>query len=648
MSQQPLARTFLSAAVLAVIAACSSGSDSPATPPTGTTQTPAITVSAASSSVPITAGGATAAIGVTVGRSGGYAGAIDLSVEGLPTGLSASASPASVANGSTTSSITLTATAAAAAGTASVTVRAKGTGVTDQTAVFSLVVTAATSNPTPSYTIAMSPASLSATGGGAAVKSKLTITRAGGFAGAVTLAVSGAPTGVTAAMSAVVADTATLTVTPSASVATATSTLTVTAQSAGLTDRTASVSLSTTAAASGSTGNIAWQFCDVTNLPVWFAYQDGSGAFTRVTPTNNLYKFDIASAKGAVAFVTTTAANTFQTAIFYGTPAELTELGTGQCQAGTSVIKRLTGTVAGMAGGESAMITFGGRTASLNANGAFVLDSAADGSRDLIAAKSIVALNGTGVTTTLNKVIIRRGINPAAGSAIPALDFSAGEAFAPVQKTLTVANGNGETSSLTVGYFTAQTASAALYVDIGTSGAATRPYFGIPAANQTATDRHFAAVSSIGSVSATAQTLRLATIFFKDAIDRTITLGAAPSAVTITSVATTPSPRLRAQATAQSDYSNLITSSFAQLSSGVTRNVLIYQTMGHRGAAAAWDVSMPDLSAVAGWDSNWALKSGASTTVSTVTTGYSSTGSLSPTSDGGFVKNGVQVTTIIP
>lgn len=57
---------------------------------------------------------------------------------------------------------------------------------------------------------------------------------------------------------------------------------------------------------------------------------------------------------------------------------------------------------------------------------------------------------------------------------------------------------------------------------------------------------------------------------------------------------------------------------------------------------------MPDLSAVTGWDPNWALRSGASTTVATVTTGYSSTGSLSPTGDGGFVKNGVQVQTITP
>ena len=598
--------------------------------------------------MPITAGGPTAAIAVTVGRSGGYAGAIDLTVEGLPTGLTASASPASVANGTTSSSITLTAAATAAAGTTSITVRAKGTGVTDQTAVLSLVVTAANVTPTPAYTIAMSPTTLSATAGGAAVKSKLTITRTGGFTGAVTVAVAGSPTGVTSTMSAFSADTSTLTVTPSATAATATTTLTVTAQATGLTDRTATVSLGITAAPSGSTGSIAWQFCDVSNLPIWFAYQDGAGAFTRVTATNNLYKFDITSAKGAVAFVTSTAANTFQTAVFYGTPAELTELGTGQCQAGTSVIKRLTGSVAGLASGESSMISFGGRSASLSANGAFVLDSAADGSRDLVAGKSVVALNGTGVTTTLSKVIIRRGINPAAGSAIPVLDFNASEAFAPITKNLNIVNGNGESSAITVGYFTSQSASSALYVDIGTSGAATRPYFGVPSANQSAGDRHFASVAAIGAVSATAQTLRLTSIFFTDAVDKTVTLGAAPSSVTITSVATTPSPRLRTQATAQADYSNLITSSFAQLLSGVTRNVLIYQTVGHRGGSSTWDIAMPDLSAVSGWDSNWAIRAGTSTTVSTVTTGYSSVGSLSPTSDGGFVKNGIQVQTIVP
>ncbi|MEO7085901.1 MAG: hypothetical protein ABI442_06235, partial [Gemmatimonadaceae bacterium] len=184
--------------------------------------------------------------------------------------------------------------------------------------------------------------------------------------------------------------------------------------------------------------------------------------------------------------------------------------------------------------------------------------------------------------------------------------------------------------------------------DVGLTGGATRTYYGVPAANQAAGDRHFAAVSSFGTVTATQQTARLAMIFFKDAIDRTVTLGAAPSAVTLTSAGTSPYPRYRTVVTAQSDYSNLIVSSYAQLSSGITRNVLVYQTSGHRAGAASWDVTMPDLSAVSGWDPTWGLKTGASTTVSTVTTGYSTTAATAVTADGGFLKNGIQVVTITP
>jgi len=119
----------------------------------------------------------------------------------------------------------------------------------------------------------------------------------------------------------------------------------------------------------------------------------------------------------------------------------------------------------------------------------------------------------------------------------------------------------------------------------------------------------------------------------------------------VTTVATTPFPRLRAVATAQAEYSNVFTATFAQVNGASNRVVFIYETVGYRNGAAAWDVTIPDLTAVAGFDTNWALRSGVSTMVTTVETGYTfpagQTGGL-PNTDGMFVKQGIRLQTVTP
>ena len=77
--------------------------------------------------------GSTAQVTVTVARMAYYTGSIDLSVEALPTGVTAAFLPTTVPASSTTSTLTLSATTTAALGTATATVRARGVGVTDAT-----------------------------------------------------------------------------------------------------------------------------------------------------------------------------------------------------------------------------------------------------------------------------------------------------------------------------------------------------------------------------------------------------------------------------------------------------------------------------------------------------------------------------------
>lgn len=78
--------------------------------------------------------------GVFVSRSAGYAGVVELSIEGLPPGVTATFHPASLDASTTTSTVTFTATADAPPGSSYPTIRAKGVGVPDATVVFWLIV----------------------------------------------------------------------------------------------------------------------------------------------------------------------------------------------------------------------------------------------------------------------------------------------------------------------------------------------------------------------------------------------------------------------------------------------------------------------------------------------------------------------------
>jgi hypothetical protein len=103
--------------------------------------TPDFTVSASPSSVSVTQG-MSASTTVTVGSTNGFNSAVSLSASGLPSGVTASFSPASVtpaANGSANSTLTFTASATATTGTVNVTVTGTS-GSTSHSATVSLTV----------------------------------------------------------------------------------------------------------------------------------------------------------------------------------------------------------------------------------------------------------------------------------------------------------------------------------------------------------------------------------------------------------------------------------------------------------------------------------------------------------------------------
>lgn len=596
-------------------------------------------------------GAAASPVTVTVTRGGGFTGAVALSVTGAPAGMTAAFTPTSVGTGTTTSTLNVTTTAALAAGTYPLTVRATGAGVTDQTATLTVTVTPQVT--AGDFTIAMSPTTLTLPRGGSATTT-VTITRTGAFTGPVNVGVRNLPAGVTAtingtpalmalALSGAQADvsvpgaTATIVVSAGATAAAGSFTLTVAASAPGIAEKTLSASTTVTAPPAGS---VSWSCAAGT----WLAVQDGTGPWTQVVPSGTTYSFNITAARGGVAWVRQESPTSYSTYVFYGTKDEIAEWGTGQCTnvaatGGKTVIVPVTG----IGTGQSASVALGGASGSASANGNVTLNNVADGALDLAGARS--TLNLATFTVTPDRLFLRRGVNAANGSPITAMDFnSATEAFAPATATITIANGGGDQLAVGGGFVSATGASVGLYQGLPAAGGTTRTFYGFPTARLNAGDRQYASVTAIGNISGTNVDTRMAMQYFRETVDRTITLGPAVASPSITFVGGT---RFRAQAGFQAEYDKLFTGTCAQGNATSQQAIVAYMTAGYKGAGN-WDLTMPDLSGVAGFPASSSLRSGVQASCSVGAMTYSTTGSIAPTVENAAVRIGLRTFTQTP
>ena len=641
----------------AMVAACSGGQDNSIEP------TPTIEITLTPTTATVVQGGNTTA-NLMLTRAGGFTGEVAVAFEGLPAGVTPAAAPATLGSSVTSSVLTFTASATAATGTANVTVRATGTGVMAKTATIALTVTA----PPGGFTLALQPTALTVQQGTSG-NTTVTITRTNGFAGPVNLTATGLPNGVTAAFdpAAATANTSTLTLAASGTATVGQATVTVRGNATGLTEQTATLTLNITAA-TGDSGNTTWEFCTASQTPLWLAIQDGAtGTWTRVTATGTKFQFNIAQAKGGVAFLTgtTTSGNVastgtslaerlaatiqrelllrnrtigtratayasrsmvdgFALSIFYGTQTELNARGTTRCLPGMG--KTLTGTVAGLAPQQTANISLGPSSESVSNPGTtYQLTDVPDGPLDLVASRTTSAINGTSFDFTLDELIIRRALNFANNATIPVLDFSAAEAFDPAQANITIGNPNGELGYAITSFFTASGSGVlgATLIAEGLPGAGPFKYYGIPTARQIAGDLHLATAFAFPSLTTTDQ-FRFVGLYFKDPTDRTVTLGPALTAPTVSTAATTPYVRFRATAPIQTQYNKFVQAMLTQ--NTIAREVNIFASEGYLSGATSYDFTVPDFSGVAGWDNNWGPKTGAATTWTVLGISFTGTG----------------------
>lgn len=203
----------------------------------GTSSAPGFSLSASATSLSL-APGASGNSTVTISSQQGFSGTVNLTVSGLPAGVTASFSPSSA---TTSSVLTLLASSAATASTSTLTITGTS-GTLTGTARIALTITG-----TPSFTVAAAPSTLGVARG-KSVTGTISITPQSGFKGTVALAASGLPSGVTASFSAVSASwNSTLTLTASATATIGASTVAITGTSGNLTS-TANEALTVSAA----------------------------------------------------------------------------------------------------------------------------------------------------------------------------------------------------------------------------------------------------------------------------------------------------------------------------------------------------------------------------------------------------------------
>lgn len=570
--------------------------------------------------------GQNATVQVQIARTGGFTGAVTLAAAGLPTGVTAAFDPAAPTGNSST--LTLTAAAGAAIGNVNVTVNGTGQGVTGtKSATVAVGVTAP--QQVGDYTLSLNPTSVQFQQGGNA-STAVTINRTGGFTGSVALTATGLPQGVTATFdpASTTGTTSTLTLTASAGAATGAATVTVAGSATGIAARTAELGISVAQSGGGGSGNVAWAFCDYVGVPVWFAYRDGNGPWTRVVgDAQNVYRFQIDSPRGAVAYVQVDDGAPLTQVYFY-TREEIIFVGQNQCD-GVGGTKTVNGSVTTLGMLETAFVSMGSGFASVSgAQGTtFALNNVEDGPQDLVAARAALDIsNPLSPSLAANRLIIRRGLNPPNNGTLAPLNFET-EGFAPATGTVTVNGLAGSETAVLTGMFTTTRGSLGVYF-VGTDRAATQTVYGVPADRLETGDLHFLQVSAavLNPTPGQSPDTRQVGIGYRQVQNRTVALGPALSAPTVTSVGTAQNARLRAQWPLQSEYNRFVYFVASQQAIAEPRQISLGATDGFLQGAASADLEIPDLSGVDGWQGRWSLVAGASTHWTASGSGWQGTG----------------------
>lgn len=555
---------------------------------------PSYTLTLTQAALTIVQGASTPTTTVNVNRTN-FTGDVQLSVTGLPAGVSAAFVP-NPATG-TSSVLTLTVGAAVAAQVYNLTVNGTAS-VGNQSTPLTLTVTAAAA---PNFTLTTTPATSVSVVQGGNTNVTVNVVRTGGFAGAVNLTATGLPVGLTASFNPASAAgaTSTLTLTAAAGLAVGAYPIVIRGNFILLAEQTVNLTVNVTASG-GGTGNVTVSFaaCTAANKAAWLAFQDGTGgAWTRVVGVNDVYQFNITQSKGGFAYVLLgTGTSTIN--VLYFTQAELIAGSFNLCPAAATG-KTVNATVANLPAGQQGLVSFGAGFASTLANGAVQLTNVLDGSHDLVAYTG--AFLGPAAT---DRVFFARGLNPANGGSLGTVDFTGAGSSVVASAAITLVGGvGGETYSQAMSYQTGATCDPATFYQIGTFAGSPFTAYGVAAGNQAATDFHRLTVIAINGTTS----FRFVSESFKTLAARNLTLPSNLGTVTVTD-AGGPYKRLVVVTTLPADLPSSAVATYVD--NTVTGKAgTIIASSGWLGGLAV-SLTLPDFSALGGWTNAWAAATG--------------------------------------
>jgi hypothetical protein len=601
------------ALLLIVLAtACGGGSDGTGPGPgPGPGPSGSFTISATANALTI-ARNLNGSLTITITRAGGFSGAVDLTATGLPSGVTASFSPAQVPAGQTTTTLTVTPGGTAVVATSSFTIQATGTGVASQSLTVQLTVTSPplagpfTLSLSVSSYLALPPQILS-------WMPELTITRNPGFTGPVAISVTGVPPLLVAAVTPtnVTGTTARMGIIDGG-VPPGTYTATIRGVAAGgLGEQ--SIMLPITVAPP-TVGSIQWKFCENGNrAPQWFlAVRDGTGPWTRIVPSavpgGVQYAFNLTQATAQAALVTLDSGG-FRATIYQSTAQEMTARAGSECTLNPGVSQRtVTGQVTGVGSNELSMTSMGWWFQSLLGPGTYTMLNQPAGPIDLLTVRGNLTQQ---LDFAIAEGVFRRGVNTAAGGSNAVIDFNSAEPFVPTASTWTFTNTQGQPFSTEVHLLTAGGSALLMHHGAGLDRAHTvRTMYNVPPTVTIQGDLHqmLATMTALGPTRASKQIVTYARTF----ANRSVSFGPDLPAPAVTAVTPgAPAGRVQATGTLPAEYNAGVTLDLTQTS--IARFGTLHATRGFLGAGANYLVQMPDLSSALGWDRQFAMRGGVST-----------------------------------
>ena len=400
-----------------------------------------------------------------------------------------------------------------------------------------------------------------------------------------------------------------------------------------------------TVVAAPAAGQVEYLYCDPTQAPAFFAYQDGTNDWQAVTPSTSSgvvrFRINLTSNRGGVMAVFRTSVDAalsqrrtgsilsgkhlspgtarrlrhstarrprlnqssqiidvYQTAVLYGTASELADDGALTCAA-TLPTRTVIGTVTGVSAGQYGIVTLPNATEIFEggvSTNPVTFSGVPLGWVDLVASR----LPQPGMPPNRG-VILRDLFNIANAGLLPSpIDFNGPSSFVPATATVDITGAAGDNLEVFTGLVTATGGDMGFWFELSSSTASSRPWAGLNAENMRPGEFHSLAV--FASPPASNGDFRVAVKYPGPVANETIAIGSTVNLPSVSEIEAGAYPRYRFQGSLPAEYNRGVTIALDPEDVGNAFFALATTSyLAAAGAAQAYDLAMPNVSALPGF-----------------------------------------------